>query len=317
VITSTVLLTYAVIVGVVGGRHLATAHWPERSPRLGIWAWQALTASIVLASGLAGATLAVPTLPASTSLATLLEACQHAIREQYSTPGGAVTASVGALFTLTIAGRLAFAVTLTCIATTKRRNQQRRSLLLVADRHGLTGVHVVPHTAPAVYCLPGRPSLIVLTSSALSTLDNHQLKAVLAHERAHLRNRDHRVLTAAAVLLKAFPFIPVFKAAQMHMVRLVEMDADDVASKHHDRRVLAKALVRLAEGAIPAAAIGASGGAALTRVKRLVGPPDPISWPCSMLVAVAALAMLILPMVTTIVAAVLDYCALGFPLLQQ
>ena len=111
---------------------------------------------------------------------------------------------------------------------------------------------------------------VVLESSsstvAVITLDDHQ--------REHLRPRtrpfalrDHLVLTAAA-LRQAFSFVPVFRAAQMELLHLVEMRADDVASRHHDRRVLATALVTLAEGAIPAAAIGAGGAGALgARVK--------------------------------------------------
>jgi hypothetical protein len=89
VIAPALLLTYAILVGTLGGRRLATAAWPQRSPRLGIWTWRAFTASIVLAAVLAGAALAVPTLPVSSSLAMLLDACQLAILEQYSTPGGA------------------------------------------------------------------------------------------------------------------------------------------------------------------------------------------------------------------------------------
>jgi Zn-dependent protease with chaperone function len=320
VIAPAILLTYAVIVGSLGGRVLAKARWTQRSPRLGIWTWQALTASIVLATVLAGATLAVPTLPVSTSLAMLLDACQQAILEQYSTPGGAALSSSGALLALTVVARLCYAMTAEGIATCRRRRQQHRSLILLADRHAPTAAHVLPHPAPAVYCLPGRPGIIVLTSFAVATLDDHQLRAVLAHERAHLRNRHHLILTAAAALRKAYPFVPAFTAAQTQLQHLVEMHADDAACKHYDRRVLATALVTLAEGAIPAAAIGAGGCAAQVRVQRLAKPADPMSLWWSMLASGTALTMLMLPMVTAvgpaIVAAVLDYCPLVLPSLK-
>jgi Zn-dependent protease with chaperone function len=320
-IAAALLLTYAVIVGCVGGRLLANAGWPQRSPRLGILSWEALTVSIVLATVLAGATLAVPTLRVSSSLAVLLDACQQAILEQYATPGGAVVASLGLLLMVTVAGRLGLALTAKYVATSRCRRRQRRRLMLVADRHPATGAHVVLHPAPAVYCLPGRPGIIVMTSAAVATLDDHQRRAVLAHESVHLRNRDHLVLTAAAALRQAFPFVPAFKAAQMQLLHLVEMRADDVASRHHDRRILATALVTLAEGGIPATAIGAGGAGALARVKRLAGPADPISLRWSMLVTGAAFAMLMLPVVTAVgpavVAAVLDYCPPAFPSLTQ
>jgi Zn-dependent protease with chaperone function len=320
VIAPAILLTYAVIVGSLGGRVLAKARWTQRSPRLGIWTWQALTASIVLATVLAGATLAVPTLPVSTSLAMLLDACQQAILEQYSTPGGAAVSSSGALLVLAVAARLCFAMTAECISTCRRRRKQHRSLMLVTGRHATTAARVLPHTAPAVYCLPGRPGIIVLTSSAVATLDDHQLRAVLAHERAHLRNRHHLILTAAAALRKAYPFVPAFTTAQAQLQRLVEMHADDAACRHHDRKVLATALVTLAEGAIPAAAIGAGGCAAQVRVQRLAKPADPMSLWWSMLVSGTALTMLMLPIVTAVgpamVAAILDYCPLVLPSLK-
>ena len=49
-------------------------------------------------------------------------------------------------------------------------------------------------TRPAVYCVPGRPPTIVLTTGALAVLDTEQLTAVLAHERAHLAGRHHLLL---------------------------------------------------------------------------------------------------------------------------
>jgi Zn-dependent protease with chaperone function len=320
-IAAALLLTYAVIVGCVGGRLLAKARWPRRSARLGILAWQALTASIVLATVLAGATLAFPTLPVSSSLAALLDACQQAILAQYATPGGAVVASLGALLMVIVIGRLGLVLTVEYLTTSRCRWRQRRVLMLVADRHAATGAHVVLHASPAIYCLPGRPGIIVMTSAAVATLDDQQRSAVLAHERAHLRHRDHLVLTAAAALREAFPFLPAFKAAQMQLLHLVEMRADDVASRHHDRRILATALVTLAEGTIPAAAIGSGGAGALDRVKRLARPADPVSLRWSMLVTGTALAMLMLPVVTAVspavLAAVLDYCPPAFPSLTQ
>jgi hypothetical protein len=320
VIAPALLLTYAVLVGSLGGRRLAKARWPQRSPRLGIWTWQALSVSVVLAAVFAGAALAVPTLPVSTSLAMLLDACQYAILEQYSTPGGAAVSSLGALLVLAILTRLCCALAADYITTRRRRAHQHHILALVADRHAATGAHVLPHAAPAVYCLPGRPGIIVLTSSAVAALDDHQLRAVLAHEQAHLRNRHHLTLTAAAALRTAFPFVPAFTAAETQLRQLVEMEADDAAAGHHDRLDLATALVTLAEGAVPEPAIGAAGGAALARIRRLATPANPLSLCGSTLVSVAALAMLMLPLVTAIgpavVAGVLDYCPLVFPSLK-
>jgi Zn-dependent protease with chaperone function len=317
-IAPALLLAYAVIMGSIAARRLQRARWPQRSPRLGMLAWQALSVSVVLAALLTGVTLAVPTLPISTRLATLLDACWLAIREQYSTPGGATVASVGVLLVVAVLGRLGFSLAVEVLSAVYRRREQRRKLMIVAPSDPSIGVLVVPHAASAVYCLPGRPGVVVCTSAAVAALDGRQLRAVLAHERAHLRSRHDIILTAAAGLRAAFPFVPAFTLARAELARLVEMQADDAAVASDDRRVLASALVRLAEGAVPAVAMGAGGTTALARMRRLARPPNPLTRPWSVVAAGSALLAVLLPLLIAVgpalVAAVLDYCPLGFPL---
>ena len=47
---------------------------------------------------------------------------------------------------------------------------------------------------PVAYCVPSRKRPIVVSSGALDQLEDTQLQAVLAHERAHLRYRLDRRL---------------------------------------------------------------------------------------------------------------------------
>lgn len=63
---------------------------------------------------------------------------------------------------------------------------------------------------PAVYCVPGRPATIVLTTGALAVLDEPQLLAVLAHEHAHLAGRHHLLVTLGKAARAAFPGVPLF-----------------------------------------------------------------------------------------------------------
>jgi Zn-dependent protease with chaperone function len=49
-------------------------------------------------------------------------------------------------------------------------------------------VRIIDGDRPTVYCLPGRRR-IMLTTGALTRLDDGELDAVLAHERAHLSGR--------------------------------------------------------------------------------------------------------------------------------
>lgn len=317
-ITAAVLVTYAVVMNSLGADRLRRALWPRRSPRLGTWAWQALSASILVAAVLAGLSMAVPSLPIDAPLASLLDACWLAIREHYSTPGGATVAALGVLTVLAIVGRLGFVLLVEGLTTSWRRRVQRRRLMMVGQPDAATGTLVVPHATPAVYCLAGRPGLVVCTSAAVATLDGHQLRVVLAHERAHLHRRHDMVLTAAAVLQAAFPFMSSFTMARVELARLVEMQADDAAAVGGDRRVLATALVSLAEGTVPAAALGAGGTAALERVRRLSTTADPLGRRWASLAAAAALTAVLLPLLLAtgpaVVAAVLDYCPVGFPL---
>ena len=94
-IIAMILLCCAGLLAVVGTRILVRADWPDRAPRLGIIAWQSLSAAVLGAVVLAGFALAVPTIPVSAGLADLLRACVMALRAQYATPGGAAAAATG------------------------------------------------------------------------------------------------------------------------------------------------------------------------------------------------------------------------------
>lgn len=276
-------------------RLLRGGGWADRSPVPAILVWQALSSSVVLALLLAGAALSLPAFPLSTSLAELLQACGAALRAQYSTPGGIAASMVGVLIVLSVIGRLAFCAT---NALTKAREQRRAHLAVLAmtATRGLgDNTFLLDHGVAAVYCVPGRSSHIVLTSAALDALEEDELRAALAHERAHLQARHQLVLVWSAVLERAFPGVPLFRVAHVELSRLVEMHADDLAARGSDRRAVASALVRLAEASTPAAALGAGGATALARVRRMVADPHPLGAVRSVLTVLGALALFAAP----------------------
>jgi hypothetical protein len=90
---------------------------------------------------------------------------------------------------------------------------------------------VLDATQPAVYCVPGRPATIVLTTGALAVLGPDQLTAVLAHERAHLAGRHHLLLAVTRSLAAVAPAVPLFARGTSAVARLAEMRADDVAAR--------------------------------------------------------------------------------------
>jgi Zn-dependent protease with chaperone function len=136
---------------------------------------------------------------------------------------------------------------------------------------------------PAVYCVPGRPATVVLTTGALAVLDPPQLLAVLAHERAHLAGRHHLLVTLGKATRAGFPAVPLFTRGADEVARLAEMRADDVAARRSGRDTLLQALVAMGTGRplpTPAPALAATGGIVSARVGRLLDPPGWTSRAC-------------------------------------
>ncbi|MQA03873.1 MAG: M48 family metalloprotease [Streptosporangiales bacterium] len=285
-----ILVGYAVLLGALGIGVLRRAGWVDRAPRLGILAWLAVVASMLAAIVLAGFSLAVPIRWVSGDLAELLRACVMALRAQYATPGGTVVGVVGAVLAVTVLTRIAFCLVATVAEAGALRRRHRRVLAMIG-RHdrGLDAI-VVDHDVPAAYCLPGRPAQVVVTSTALADLAADEIDAVLAHERAHLRGRHHLLTVAVVGLARAFPFVPTFLVARAEVDRLVELIADDAATRCCSRLAVADALLTVAAPA-PAGALGAGGSSTADRIRRLIGPGGRLSWR-QRLVGVFAVAVL-------------------------
>ncbi|MGZ4459430.1 MAG: M56 family metallopeptidase [Nocardioidaceae bacterium] len=132
-------------------------------------------------------------------------------------------------------------------------------------------MRVLDHPTPMAYCLPGHHSRVVVSAGARAVLAPAELAAVLAHERAHLRARHDLVLEAFTVLHEAFPRVVTGEAALREVRLLVEVLADRSARRRTGARPLVRALVALADGRAPDAALGAAGaGAGLVQRLELV-----------------------------------------------
>jgi len=119
-----------------------------------------------------------------------------------------------------------------------------------ADRR--LGAVVVDYGEPAAYSLPGAHQPIVLTTAAIEALDDAQLTAVLAHERAHQRGHHHLLVLVAGSLAAAFPRVPAFRHGHERVTYLVELLADDEAAKTTSRLKAAEALLALGAPALAA-----------------------------------------------------------------
>jgi Zn-dependent protease with chaperone function len=120
--------------------------------------------------------------------------------------------------------------------------------------------------------LSGAEPQLVITTAALGRLKGRQLDAVLAHEQGHMRARHDVLLHCADALAGGFPQVPVFAAFRDQVHQLIELAADDTASRRVGRLTTALALVELNEergvfGPAPAPLAGLPG-----RVRRLLDP---------------------------------------------
>jgi Zn-dependent protease with chaperone function len=265
------LAAYVVAVAAAGTWWLPRASWPLRAPRLGIAVWLALTVTVVASALLAGLILAVPCLRVWADWASL-KACMMSVRAQYASAGGAAASTAGGALTLAAAARLAWFTGSALAVARCRRARHDEVLALVGRRGPVPGALLLDDDRPAVYCLPGRRR-IVFTTGAVRRLDNRQLGAVLAHERAHLAGRHHLVLLLAGAPRGAFPHLRFFAVAASQIGCLVEMAADDAAARRTHPLTLAGALLTLAAVRVPAGALGAAGTAGAQRIRRLIDSP--------------------------------------------
>jgi hypothetical protein len=91
----------------------------------------------------------------------------------------------------------------------------------------------------------------VLTTAALRLLDDTQLAAVVAHERAHQAGRHHLLVALAALPTAAFGWMPACRHAREEVARLAELAADDIATARSPRLAVAGALLALGSAPPP------------------------------------------------------------------
>ena len=280
------------------------ASWPRRSPAAAILLWQALG----LASGLAAVGtllgLAMPgsdigvvrsTLHVATSFRTGGLVALFRVAGAFWAKGTVPTIVVAMRLACLAAG-LALFVSLCwvlfaagCAVLQARRRQRVLLTLLAYGDPKVPGALVVDHPTAAAYCLPGLRSHIVVSVGTLKLLGCGELAAVLAHERAHLRERHDLVLLPFTALRRAFPKSATCTDAHQAVALLVEMLADDRALRTRPARELVSALVRFGTAGTcpaPAGALAAAEGEVAARVTRLLQPVRPLP-----AVAVAAICL--------------------------
>jgi Zn-dependent protease with chaperone function len=291
------------------GSALAAARWPRRSPAVAIVLWQALGLGWGLAAVGALAGFGAVADRRSGVAGGAFTLASQVLGGRATTGTRSLLAGILGLRLLALAAGIVLLLLLCWIlvaafaAVVRARRRQRMLLSLLA--HGdpkVPGALVVDHPAATAYCVPGLRSRIVISAGALALLDQAELAAVLAHERAHLRERHDLVLLPFTALLRAFRWSAVAREAQAAVALLVEMLADDRALRHRPARELATALLRVGvaggaqapNGALAAAARGADGQVA-ARVSRLLKPAPRLPLAAVALVGAVAVATVAIP----------------------
>jgi len=131
---------------------------------------------------------------------------------------------------------------------------------------------VVDADVRAAYCVAGKPSTIVVTSAAVSALDEDEMGAVLAHEWAHVRGHHLEVTVLLRGVAAVLPRLALMRDGALEVTRLLEMCADDAAARRFGRHAVLGGLLTLS-GAAPASALGAADVGVVSRVERMVSPP--------------------------------------------
>ncbi|WP_411129181.1 M56 family metallopeptidase [Streptomyces sp. x-19] len=300
VLLSAVALTAAV----PAPRALTRAAWPEREPVTALWAWQCLVSTALLCclSALAlGAAAVVRTVrdhvfaPAPPAVAAA-----HGLSAASTAPAWTTA------LTVVLAAGAAWTAAVLARELTGARRRRGAAHALLRERApelpiGLPSARgpmlVLEDAYPRAWWLPGRPARLVVTTGALRRLTDHQLNAVLAHEGGHARAHHDWLLHLSTALATGFPRVALFTRFCDQTHRLVELAADDTASRRCGRLTTALALVELNQHR---GVLSGNGHRLLDeRVNRLLQPPRRLARPRRGLIAAVAALIPFVPLLIT------------------
>ncbi|WP_018504946.1 M56 family metallopeptidase [Parafrankia discariae] len=299
-----VLVVYAAVVSCGLPCFLRDASWSSRAPRLAVAMWLAAMISVVSVAALAAMLLFLPLHAIGDILVLLVQWCGWGDHSLTVSTRWTIPRTAGVVVGVAAALRLLHVAAAVAVAGRRSRVRHRHDVRLLGRFHPALSIYILDHADRSAFCLPGRSGGVVITEGALRALRPSELDAVIAHERAHLAGRHHLILTATAVLARAFPLVPLFGTGHEELRRLVELTADDSAARRSAPQVVAEAVLRLA--APPAPVLGMANTAVRQRVLRLLTADPPLSRPAVVGRGLIVAVLLLLPLVVTTVPALSD-----------
>jgi Zn-dependent protease with chaperone function len=204
---------------------------------------------------------------ASTTVLLWLAAAAHLMHSS-----GLVGRLFGAALVAAVVTRLGWVVINTVMRTRRLQREHLATAQIVARRDIRPGVLVIDTAEPTIYCVPSASGAIVMSRGAHELLTDTEVAAVLVHERAHLREHHHLLVTVAGAMHAAFPWLRSFRHMRAQVALLLEMRADDAAVRAHGADTVIDALAALCLRDAPAGTLAAHGRTVLHRVTRLTAP---------------------------------------------
>jgi Zn-dependent protease with chaperone function len=286
------LLMVGVVVAVAFvGRPLIQAATPLliRFPRVTVlslggslllWMASVIAAGLFLAWSLTGPS----PLPAP-----MAEVCQRCLEASNPFASGvAVETSVpSVVFLLAPALALAVVAVLGLRSVSKRHAQLRttcQTLLPVGRRENVAGyqVTVIADPQPAAFALGQHSCGIIVSTGLLEALNEQELRAVLEHEAAHLRERHHLILDFIGSITGPLKWVPFAVAIADAVPHYLEISADNAAQRRVGTRPLASALLIMGDASSAQRTATQQSGpqrmmlaAGPERVRQLISPADP------------------------------------------
>lgn len=224
--------TTALIVG-LAPTALTAGHWQIHRPRTALSLWCA---------AICGGAL------------TGLAALGHALVVAF---GGATSPGPAHSLAVTVAGCLALGVLVVLLAglgagseSVVDAEEHNRDLILqlAHDTYHLDercDLVVLDHDLPLACAVPGERPVVAVSDSLLRRLPMSQVRAVIAHERAHLSARHHLLTRLAGIHTLCLPRFWATRRLRRAVHSLIELAADDRAARVAGPAALANALVTL------------------------------------------------------------------------
>jgi Zn-dependent protease with chaperone function len=227
VVTGVVLVVLALAVVVVAPRVLTRSAWTIDRPRTALVAW-----SVAVLLGALGFVVGI----------ALVVLADRPITDPF---GLAESPTRGLNVGVAVLAVIAFVIAVRVRPGAEHRAVREAMRSGAAPHREIDGTIVaVVEADHALACaVPGRSGGVLVSTGLADRLRTDELEAVVAHERAHLRQRHAAAVAVAESIERAVPWIPGARAMARSTRVLVEFAADDAAVRRIGRDAVRRAVL--------------------------------------------------------------------------